>query len=74
MLVGPRAGVPRTFGQVAPTELAQEDPRTVGPKDFWALGLLAPCTLEPKDYWAAPTPKGRNRGLKGPVGIQMSKP
>ena len=54
MLVGPRTGVPRTFGQVAPTELAQEDPRTVGPKDYRALGLLAPSTLEPKDYWAAP--------------------
>ena len=54
MLVGPRTGVPRTIGQVAPTQLAQEDPRTVGPKDYWALGLLAQSTLEPKDYWAAP--------------------
>ena len=50
MLVGPRRGVPRTIGQVAPTKLAQEDPRIVGPKDNWALGLLAPSTLEPKDY------------------------
>ena len=54
MLVGPRTGVSRTIGQVAPTQLAQEDPRTVGPKDYWALGLLAPSTLESKDYWAAP--------------------
>ena len=54
MLVGPRTGVPRTIGQVAPTQLAEEDPRTVGPKDYWALGLLAPSTVEPKDYWAAP--------------------
>ena len=45
MLVGPRTGVPRTFGQVAPTELAQEDPRTVGPKDYWAL---APRTTGPR--------------------------
>ena len=36
----------------------QEDPRTVGPKDYWALGLLAPSTLEPKDYWAAPVEGG----------------
>ena len=54
MLVGPRTGVPRTIGQVAPTQLAQEDPSTVGPKDYWALGLLAPSTLRPKDYWAVP--------------------
>ena len=38
LLVGPRAG----------------GPRTSGPKDYWALGLLAPSTVEPKDYWAAP--------------------
>ena len=54
MLVGPRTGVPRTIGQVAPTQLAQEDPRTVGPKDYWALGLLAQSSLEPKNYWARP--------------------
>ena len=34
MIVGPRTGVPRTIGQVAPTQLAQEDPRTVRPKDY----------------------------------------
>ena len=54
MLVGSRMGVSRTIGQVAPTQLAQKDPRNVGPKDYWALGLLAPSSLEPKDYWAAP--------------------
>ena len=54
MLVGSRTGVSRTIGQVAPTQLAQKDPRNVGPKDYWALGLLAPSSLEPKDYWAAP--------------------
>ena len=42
MLVGPGTGVPRTFGQVAPTQLAHENPRTVGPKDYWALGQLTP--------------------------------
>ena len=54
MLVEPRTGVPRTIGQVDPTQLVQEDRRTVGPKGYWALGLLAPSSLEPKDYWAAP--------------------
>ena len=48
MLVGPRTVL------VAPTQLAREDPRTVEPKEYWSLGILAPSTLEPKDYWAAP--------------------
>ena len=65
MLVGPRTGVPRTIGQVAPTQLTQEDPRTVGPKDYWALRLLAPSALVPKDCWAAP--------LYGNIGLDSVK-
>ena len=59
MLVGPRTGVPRTFGQVAPTELAR------GPQDCWTQGLLGPRTTGPK--------YSRTQGLLGRAQCEIPK-